>query len=354
MFENLALLIAALVYFQGYSRSSHFKNAGVIVWILFYGYAFIVSIVGFDPVLGFHMALRGVGYVFVGLLAGELISRSEDPEKAFMKYVGLCFLGMLFVSIAETITTISLEYLIHFGLGGSYVAIFGLVYMYMLVKHNNHFFRMRSIGVFIVVPLILYIVIQLNSLASILAFSSSLLLYSIFYNRILLLLLTVPILISVYIMIPQLVSGDLMIANKSFETIVSGSGRFQAWEVCWDKFSRLEVPFLGFGFLSDGVVLRGLEGTLSLVHSCHSSVLSNAVGLGYLGLIIYIIFVMVHLLRVFELKGSGRQDAIILFVSFLIFGVGSNLYPGSPTLLISLSVAMFVYDFRNVGQLKQI
>lgn len=351
MFENFALFVSTVVFFKKYAKAKYFSEPGVVLWLSFYIYVVVLSITSHNPVLSMHMGLRGLCYVILGMLIFHYIKTSSNESNSFHQFLSLSFWGMVVVIIAETVTTISLDYVLNFGVGGSFIGLMGLIYLYSLYKmYRNEEKSVINRVVFILQSIVvLFIVVKINSFSSILTFVFSLIaLLLLKFNKKFIIILILSLVILYNYSPLELLDSNFRIANKSIDVLLSGSGRFQTWKVCFDIFSNFDYPLYGVGFLSDGVVLEDKKGILELTHSCHSSTLSNFIGLGVFGLVFYIAFFGIHVLQILFPKNDEYRDfTVLILLSLLLFGFGSVIYPGSPTVLISYSVVIFLLNAKE-------
>lgn len=350
LIEDFILLFCSYIYLKSYFNINH-MNKVAFIYLLFYGYASIMFFYSDNTITSLHLALRGILYVFLGLLIFEYI-KQDNTLKRFINMVHLFFIIGILSSVIETAKTISFEYVIYFGVGGSFYALFGMFSIYFqAISIKNLHFRSNKLETILKVLLLIVsilIVVKMNSLSSILcffvAFFMALLLTKQFFKLIAyVVLLSMPL----FFIYQQLETGKIKIAHKNLDTIMEGSGRVLTSSYCLEKIINLETDPFGTGFQRDGKILKNAH-ELEVTHTCHSSPISITVGLGYVGLLLYLAFVLILLKAVIYTYGPKE---LILFnkfalLSMILFGVGSPLYPGSPTLLISLTIIIFMLNCK--------
>jgi O-antigen ligase len=110
---------------------------------------------------------------------------------------------------------------------------------------------------------------------------------------------------------------------------------------------------LGHGFMADQDLLNG-DSSIELSHTCHNSFLTATVGLGYLGAAFYLFFCCFLFFQAVLAKGSHKiVDLVQLsLISMLLFGIASPMFPGMPTILVTLSI--LIYKIRNTKDEKSI
>jgi hypothetical protein len=355
MIENFALLSVAGFYVTKFFNKKVLLNAGVLMWLVFYSYCILTAPLSEYPLLSMHLGIRGVLYVILGIVAWEYIRRSRNPILSFNYFIAACFFGMLLMIIIEYIARFNIAYVSSVGVGGSFIGLFGLLFIYSLYNNKQvvHSY-VKRLAIFILAVFCFMLVLKINSLTSILAFIVGIVICGFRFRNLKVITLFIALLtIAVLFLLPMFISGEFLIANKSIDTITSGTGRFETWAVCYEQISNFDIPFIGVGFLADGSILKQYEGILTVTHTCHSSILSNIVGLGLFGFIFYVLFIFIHALQIVVLSPLSvfKEYTVIIFTSFIIFGWASLVYPGVATLLITVSVMMFLFNDKKLSQL---
>ena len=184
-----------------------------------------------------------------------------------------------------------------------------LVYVERVTKGQKLFVLLRA-------GFILFLVIKLNSLASIMAFLAACLCACVLFRKlnfiILAFLILTPIGIALY---GSLLAGDIRIARKDISTIQDGTGRFETWKECSLIIAKGEVPFFGVGLMNERTVLKSLD--VEVTHTCHSSPLTNIFSFGIIGAILYLVFSLICLR---ELASCAKINRTVnLYIQFLLW-----------------------------------
>lgn len=343
LLEDASIGFGALTYLIYYFNARKI-NVLAAIWLSFFTFAMFHSAFSSSIITSFHFSIRGIAYALLGLLFCEYLRRGQDQFDRF-KGLQLLIVGVLLISlVVETASTISFDYVKVFGVGGSYVSL--LLFLLMLYSvfeildgdEKTKYFKCASIVIGMI-----YLSFFLNSFSSFVCFFSALMVALIVgrYYKISLLILSLASILAFWLY-GLLSGGKILIAHKNLETLLSGSGRFEVWTYCIEKILHGELSFLGYGFMADRFFLLDAS-YLSVTHTCHNSFLTTLVGLGYLGGVFYVIFILFHVYWYFNLKGTRKFKLFsrTAILSMVLFGIGSPLYPGSSTVLIPFSIVLF-------------
>ncbi len=363
LIEDIGLAIGAISYLYYYSRKRNMSTIAKL-WFVLYGYAVIMSPVSADFVLSLHAGVRGILHTFIGLLFSEYVNTSANPKLAFKNTIYFIYASLVISVISETITVVSFEYITKFGAGGSYIALIGFMVVIFInekeekkiidasQKSQKSPIKFREILIRSTLSMIvIFTVLKMNSFTAIISFAGAIIVFMIYkrkyYSLLFVSLLTGGVLI-MYI-IPMLETGELLIARKNYDTLLHATGRFEAWNYCLCSLLDGTARFYGHGFMADFDLLKSAA-NMDLSHTCHNSFLTLAVGLGVFGGVYYFIFLMYHfyLLGKRSIESRVKEYQILFYISFLIFGIASPLYPGQPTPLIWISIILGnMYNEKN-------
>lgn len=135
----------------------------------------------------------------------------------------------------------------------------------------------------------------------------------------------------------QLIMQDRIVRNST------GSGRFELWEYSLNKIS--ESPLGGFGINQSRTLFTERE-----YASSHNNILEMGLSLGYIGCLVYIVFLLSLLKSTFSFSRKTRIPFVAqISVAYFIFGFANN------TLHIEYSVFVIVllsYYIRKLSYLK--
>lgn len=312
-------------------------NVVLAFFLIYYFLSFILISDLSSYITIVHLVFRGVAFCMIGYLLYVDFKDSFDRHGAFASE--LLFYGLSASNIVESIRFTSFEYVADQGSGGSFIAFLGLVcIMQLLYVERSH--KLQTLYVLARVAIIFFLVIKLNSLTSIIAFSTACLVACALYKKfkfiLLSLLVSIPVGSSLY---DDLMNGDIRIARKDLTTIQEGTGRFETWSACSSMIAAGEVPLIGVGLMNEAKLLGELD--LQVVHTCHSSPLSNVFSFGVIGALLYLAFSLVCL-RELVFCARFQSDRTFIYSIFImglyIFGISSSFGPGMPSVLVSFFV----------------
>lgn len=109
-----------------------------------------------------------------------------------------------------------------------------------------------------------------------------------------------------------------MIIENRMARNETGSGRFELWEYSLNKIS--ESPFIGFGINQSRTLFTERE-----YASSHNNILEMGLSLGYIGCLVYIVFLLTLLKSTFSFSRKTRIPFVAqISVAFFIFGFANN------------------------------
>ena len=351
LLEDISIGFGALYYIRFYYRPGGI-NILAAIWTFFFLFTMIHSTFSESIITSFHLSIRGSAYVFLGLLFCEYVGRGQDSLEKFRSLQVILVVVLLASLIVEIISTISYEYLVVFGAGGSFISlltILSTLYLFLFCHDDKNIYYYFKMTILLVV--ILFLTFKLNSFSSVLCFFSALTISLLVcrYYTVSLFIVSVLSIISVWLY-EKLFSSDFLIANKSLDVLLSGSGRFEVWKYTVEKIINGELRWYGYGYMADRFFL--IDATnLPFNHTCHNSFLTTLVGLGYWGGFFYVFFISFHIYWYFNLRGSRTFKLYVRtsILSIVLFGIGSPMYPGTTTLLIPFSITLFgISSRRNI------
>lgn len=152
-------------------------------------------------------------------------------------------------------------------------------------------------------------------------------------------------------------SGQLSIYGKSWEYILSGSGRFRAWEYLYNEIAMSnwgDIVF-GHGFMSEREFLS--RQYLSWAIDAHNSILQSLYGLGVVGTLIMAGIWLTPFLtpsRVWQISGDRRFWQILIgcHCAFIVFGLTSSHYFSRPSISAIFMTSIFLILY-NMGLLRR-
>ena len=137
--------------------------------------------------------------------------------------------------------------------------------------------------------------------------------------------------------------GNILLFGKPAEGFLTGSGRFilysTAYEIYFNEFTLIQQIF-GVGFMAERSLLEGRN--LFWITDPHNSLILNALGLGAIGVLIYITFVAYPMFAVNKIDRSYKKYWILFHVSSVVYGMTSSYYLGRPSFLLIFSLALYL------------
>lgn len=137
----------------------------------------------------------------------------------------------------------------------------------------------------------------------------------------------------------QAIMDDRMIRNAT------GSGRFELWEYSLNKIS--ESPIVGFGINQSRTLFTKRE-----YLSSHNNILEMGLSLGYIGCIVYIVFLLSLLKSTFSFSKNTKIPFVAqISVAYFIFGFANNTLHIEYTVFI---IVLLSYYIRRLSYLEYV
>lgn len=140
--------------------------------------------------------------------------------------------------------------------------------------------------------------------------------------------------------------SGITIYGKDSSVIISGSGRFNAWQAVYDAIrdSNWMNFIFGHGYATDRDVLNQMNFTWTV--DVHNNILHIFYGIGLIGFFLFVIAI-VKSMKISMIPDFRRYRFAIL-VSFIFFGFSSSYFFGRPS-----SMAVFWLSFLTAGWQQQ-
>lgn len=136
---------------------------------------------------------------------------------------------------------------------------------------------------------------------------------------------------------------DIVFPGKSLESIKTGHGRTAMWQYYINGI--LEKPLFGYGFPTGEK--EGFRYGFGLTNSSHNMLISVAINTGFVGLLLFLIFVLKYTLFLIRKLKEGHLDMKWITGAWIVFLVNSLSMPalGSHWMWITSSVlCVLVYS----------
>ncbi len=158
----------------------------------------------------------------------------------------------------------------------------------------------------------------------------------------------------IYQVLELVQAGQLSIYGKSWEYILSGSGRFHAWEYLYDEIILSDWGDLvfGHGFMSERTFLSNQYLTWSI--DAHSSILQSMYGVGLVGTSIMVVLWLSPYLaprHIWRNVCTPKFWHVLVgcHTAFIVFGLTSSHYFSRPSIsaIFMTSIMCTLYNIRH-------
>ena len=159
---------------------------------------------------------------------------------------------------------------------------------------------------------------------------------------------------AIYDVLRLVQAGLLSIYGKSWNYILSGSGRFRAWEYLYNEIAMFNWGdfFFGVGFMSERTFLSRQYLTWSI--DAHSSILQSLYGVGVLGTSLMITLWVIPFMipkRLWLQSSDARLWKTLLgcHTAFIVFGLTSSHYFSRPSVsaIFMTGILLLLHNLRQ-------
>lgn len=321
------MLVSASLFFNKPYRWNHLLTL-MIAYYLFAFFLFPLHL-NWLNFTSYHHAVKGLLYVSLGF---SILSNNQLNIRNVLLHFSL-ILGIS--QLVQVVSAISFHHLLNFGAMGSYTGLVCLLAAYVLFKEKECGAFSRIVGI----CLLIFFAFLANSINSVISFLAAILAHDITSRRYLrvIVMLSTAFAIGLWIY-SQLEEGAFLIANKSLESILSGSGRLMIYQHCINYFVSDSMPFWGFGLLNESEIFRTSHPLDNGPLTCHSSVLSTISSYGAIGITFLLILYAVLISRLFKRKADYSEYSNIALISVFLFSLFSAFLPGAGSLIVTLAI----------------
>lgn len=155
-----------------------------------------------------------------------------------------------------------------------------------------------------------------------------------------------------YIASGYIQSGDLTVYGKTWDYILTGSGRFNAWSYLVDEIVHFELfdLFFGRGYMSEREFL--IRQDLSWGIDAHNNVIQTMYGAGLIGLILLMMLWFWPIVgarkAIAQAYGTRYSDLVIsCHLAFISFGLSSSHYFSRPSISAIFMSSFFILAYTN-------
>jgi len=324
LYEAFILMIFIIIYTVKYQFRLYYDRSFLYFYFLyFYIISLLSTVWSMYPIMTVFYSLKGIAYiVLAGFMLKEISDKPHYTIKLFKFTIFMCIVSALVNAIGTLpFSTYSVK-----GLQSGYLTLLALsLYIYSrqyATKNMNYSFKFSEVPLY-----------YLGSISSILAINLSRLTLAFiqksFFSKI-----KVLIVLTIFISILFLfISNEKGFLGKDLSGLKSGSGRFDVWLFLIIQWINDSVFIFGNGMFSDIVYLERFKAQIPWAHTAHNSLLSLYLGLGLIGLLFYFVLTIHVIKEIFK-----KQNSLFLLLALYLYGLTSNIFPGSPSLLIVFSI----------------
>ena len=326
LYEAFILMIFTIIYIFKYRFRLYIDRSFLYVYFLFFYFTSLLSTVwSLYPIITVFYSLKGIAYV---VLAGFVLKEISEKPYYTIKLLKFTVFMIIVSALINAIGTLPFSTYSVKGLYSGYLTLLALiVYIYSrqyTTKKMNYSFRFSEVPLY-----------YLGSISSILAINLSRLMLAFvqksFFPKIkVLIVLTISISIIFWV-----IDNEKGFLGKDPYGFKSGSGRFDVWIFLIIQWFSDSVSIFGNGMFSDIVYLERFKSQIPWAHTAHNSLLSLYLGLGLIGIFFYLVLTIHVIKEIFK-----NRNSLFLLLAVYLYGLTSNIFPGSPSLLIVFSIIM--------------
>lgn len=322
-----------------------------ILPLIYYMNALIFSYISLIPQISFFRAISGIGFVFVALSIGKYLSRFE-----FKIQIEYFYKIILYLFAGGTISNIFYHYIYksNFSITDFQAGFMALLSIYLSLWHFINYKYTLLKKEFLLFLFFFAITFLLHSFSAFISFYFALVYILIFTNQKYLgsFLIILPVTSISYVVSFLNSNPDMWILGKPAGAYLIGSGRFVIHEASFDLYySKLDFlqQIIGIGFMAE----RNLLSTYELTWSTdpHNSFIVSLLGMGIMGAILYICFIIFPFLKkkflLTTLDKNTYLKWIVLHIVFSVYGITSSSYLGVPTFQLIFFILFSYLIFKN-------
>lgn len=351
---SVTLLVLAFIAIKKKSKLKIPSNAMFILALIYYVIAFTSTAYSPLPLITSYNSIIGVFFVYTAAAISEYVENIESNKERYQWLLSF----ILKFSVASILTN-ALFYFIYFGekdfftngVSADFTAAL-VLFCSISYYHLNKGFR-SCVYLFIAI----LISFKLNSFSSLMSISVGYCFFCLYnknYIKLSFIMLTIGFSsVIFYTFLIDHQGSELIINNKPVNAYLTGSGRFDYYLAAVDVLTESSFTKLlfGSGFMAERVLMEGKG--LSWVTDPHNSLLLSILGMGIIGVLLYVSFALYPFFKVNMLnpKNNIQPHWIFFHVTFLSYGMTSSYYIGRPTVILIFSLILtFIVTRPRGGQ----
>lgn len=339
------VFIITLIFFnlRVYEQLSN-HPLSVLIFI-YYVLALCSTVYSPLPIVTAFRSLVGLGYLI--LISIVINTYKHLNMKCFMRFLWVILLSSFLSSLIFHIKNVGFNFT--FGVSSGYTALIAcFIAQYFIVFDNDNKYR-KTIAVSLIVS-----AIYMKSFSAIISlYFSLLIIYSLKRNYILVIILILSVVIPSNMLYLYLLNNpEQLIFGKKAGAYLIGSGRFDVYQASWDLFfNKLEGvnSVAGVGFQAEREYLKDYNLTWST--DPHNSLITSMLGMGYLGGVVYFMYILYPFLGLLNrklIKNKNFIYSISCHLGAVVYGVTSSQYLGAPTILMIVTTSMVLLSYKYV------
>lgn len=320
------------------------KNVNLILIGLYYVLALFSTVYSAIPLLTAFRGSMGIGFFFVILI---IVRQYEKlPINEYIKFLWVVLISSFIASLIFHIRLNGYNFV--FGVSSGYsalIACFLAIYYYVFEKNKKYTFLKISI--------LIIASFYMKSFSAIIALYFSILLILFLQRKYIkaIILVMVVILLANTIYLYLITHPTELIFGKPGGAYLIGSGRFALYSAAFDlylnKLDSLQST-VGVGFMAEREFLKNYDLTWS--SDPHNSFILSVLGMGVLGGIIYLLFIIVPFIYISNERIRKNKYYIFGISSHLgavVYGVTSSGYLGTPSILLIVTASLFMISLNK-------
>jgi len=332
---TLILFFAVVILHNLYIRRIT-SNTLFHLFIIFYAYSFISAFfISNDLISSLYFSIKGILISGISIYLISLLNLKSITEQLniLILITKIIFVYGFIASIISGYMRDGLSILIHGTTGGQY-SLIGFIYVILLIYNRKINFKLLS-----TIFIILFCSLFMNSFSSLLCLLFALIFLGILKYKFKFIFFIFFLSLLFMTSLNNINLNEITFGNKTIDNILTGSGRFQVYEASWIIISEWKYSFWGIGLNAEHTMLSSFQ-NLIWSHTSHNSFFASVLGLGVIGLVLYISLFYITLKNMIYLPQNMKHLNIILIMIF-IYGITDALYPGRAGLLTTYAIFLY-------------
>lgn len=313
----------------------------LIIIFSYYLFALISVVYSALPTVTAFRAFSGLGFYYAITVAINIYSNEHQ-----IKLIKFLWVLLIFSFLSSLIFYIKhYGFNIVFGISSGYSALIACLlalYYVFCAEKNTTINKFLAIALFVAA-------VYMKSFSAIISFIIAYL-FLLFMNKqyIKFIILIAAIIIPINGAILYLSHNpEQIILGKPAGAYLIGSGRFDVYSAAADLYiNRFDLiqKIIGVGFMSEREYLKYYDLTWST--DPHNSFIMSTLGLGIIGAIIYIVFVIfpfIYLGKESYRKSKEYVYSVATHLASVVYGITSSQYLGTPSVLLIVSTTFLLH-----------